>query len=51
MRVKIIYSLGNEGLEKKINTFLVENEDKIEVIEIKWKVFFEHQVMIVYKLK
>jgi hypothetical protein len=51
MKVKIIYSLGHESLEKKINSFLQENEGQIEVTDIKWKAFIEHYVMIVYKTK
>ena len=51
MKVKIIYSFSYGKLEKRINSFLEENEDKIEVIEIKWKTFTEHFAMIVYKIK
>lgn len=37
--------------EERINSFLEGNEDKVEVIEIKWKTFIEHFGMIVYKIK
>ncbi len=49
MRIKILHSLRYNKLEKKVNTFLELNKDDIEVIEIKWKTFIEHYVMIVYK--
>ncbi|MBS4537546.1 hypothetical protein GOQ27_03675 [Clostridium sp. D2Q-11] len=51
MKVKIIYSFSYDKLEERINSFLGKNEDKIEVIDIKWKTFIEHYVMIVYKIK
>ncbi len=49
MKIKIFISLSEKKIEKKVNTFLGENKDKIEIEEIKWRVFFEHYVMIVYK--
>ena len=51
MKIKIIYSLGHNGLEKKVNAFLEENDEKIEIIEIKWKAFLEHYAMIIYNKK
>ena len=51
MKIKMICSLLHTGLEKEVNRFLEENRDKIEVIEIRWKLFLEHHVMIVYKEK
>lgn len=51
MRVKIIQAYRQDGLEKKINAFLQENEGKIEIVEIQWKAFLEHYVMILYKEK
>lgn len=51
MRVIILYSFGYKGLERKVNSFLAENERDIEVVEIKWKCFLEHYAMIVYKPK
>lgn len=50
MRVKMLYSFWHGGLEEKINSFLRENEGKIEVIEIKWKAFCEQYAMIIYKI-
>ncbi|TCT16973.1 hypothetical protein EDC18_101269 [Natranaerovirga pectinivora] len=51
MKVKMIYSLSFSGLERKLNDFLEQNQNKIEVIDIKWKTFIDHYVMIVYKTK
>ena len=51
MKVKIIQSFGREGLEKKMNEFFLANEGKIEIVEIQWKAFLEHYVMILYKEK
>ena len=50
MRIKLITTLEDKPAEKKVNKFLEENEDEIEVIEIRWKVFFIiHYIMIIYK--
>lgn len=51
MKVKIIRSYSHTGLEKYINMFLADNDGKIEVTEIQWKVFFEYSAMIVYNEK
>lgn len=51
MRVKIIQAYRQDSLEKKMNTFLQEHEGKIEIIEIQWKAFLEHYVMILYRDK
>ncbi|SHN69010.1 hypothetical protein [Desulfitobacterium chlororespirans] len=51
MKVKIIQSLRQEGLEQKMNAFFQEQEGNIEIIEIQWKAFLEHYVMILYNEK
>ncbi|EHL05206.1 hypothetical protein HMPREF0322_04135 [Desulfitobacterium hafniense DP7] len=51
MKVKIIQSLRQEGLEQKMNAFFQEHEGNIEIIEIQWKAFLEHYVMILYNEK
>lgn len=51
MKVKIIRSYSPSGLEKYVNMFLADNDGKIDVIEIQWKVFFEYGAMIVYNEK
>ncbi|AGA70866.1 hypothetical protein Desdi_3480 [Desulfitobacterium dichloroeliminans LMG P-21439] len=51
MKVKIIQAFRQGGLEKKLNHFLQENEGKIEILEIQWKAFLEHYVLILYKEK
>ena len=51
MKVKIIQSFRQDGLEKKMNEFLQANEGNIEIVEIQWKAFLEHYVMILYKEK
>lgn len=51
MQVKIFRSLSHSKVEKQINSFLKEMEGKIEIVDIQWKAFLEHYVMILYKLK
>jgi hypothetical protein len=48
VKVKILYSLGYEGLEKEINSFLEENEGRIEIVDIKWQAGSEQFAMIIY---
>lgn len=51
MKVKIITDC-HESLEEKINEFLQNNKNQIEVIDMKWKVYaMTHWVMIVYNEK
>ena len=49
MKVKVISALSCNRLEQKLNWFLQQNEGKIEVIEIKWRVFLDQFAMIIYK--
>ena len=52
MKVKFFgASLNEKKLEEKVNNFLQEKEGKIEVVDIKWKWFIEHFVLLVYKEK
>ncbi|NMA69561.1 MAG: hypothetical protein GX958_09110 [Desulfitobacterium sp.] len=51
MQVKIFRSLSHSRVEEQINAFLKEMEGKIEVVDIQWKAFLEHYVMILYKLE
>ena len=51
MKIKIFYSWFHKSVEKKANLFLEENKGQIKVIEIKWRFFFEHYVMIIYEEK
>ncbi|CED94420.1 MULTISPECIES: hypothetical protein [Romboutsia] len=51
MKVKMITDY-HEGIEDKINNFLQENKDNIDVVDIKWIVYaMAHWVMIIYKEK
>lgn len=49
MKVKIFKSWSENALEYNLNKFLSDNQNKIEVVEMKWKWIFEHYVMIIYK--
>jgi len=50
-KVKILRAWTSKNLEYAINYFLEENEDQIEVIDIKALGFFEESAMIIYKEK
>lgn len=49
LKIKILLSLDDKKFEERVNHFLEENKDKIEVIEIQWKIFIYHYAMIIYK--
>lgn len=49
MKIKLFCAINEKTFEDKVNSFLLENKDKIEVEEIQWKCFFYHYAMIVYK--
>jgi hypothetical protein len=51
MKIKMIYSLDEKKFEKLVNEFLTDNKDKIEIVEIKWRVFIAHYAMIMYNEK
>ena len=44
-------SFNEKKLEKKVNKFLKEKKGQIEVVDIKWKWFLEHFVLLIYKEK
>ncbi len=51
MRVKIFRSFTHSRVEEQVNGFLKEMDGKIEIVDIQWKAFLEHYVMILYKFK
>ena len=51
MRVKIFETVTAAGLEKEINAFLEENNHRIKVVDIKYRLTTStHGVVIVYEL-
>lgn len=49
MKIKMFCSSGETNFEDRVNGFIAENDGKIEVVDIKWRIFFFHYAMIVYK--
>lgn len=49
MKIKMFCSSSETNFEDKVNGFITENEGKIEVVDIKWRIFLFHYAMIVYK--
>lgn len=49
LKIKLLYALDERKFEEKVNNFLAENKDKIEVVEIQWKWVLFHYAMIMYK--
>ncbi|WP_446899561.1 hypothetical protein ACSVC9_06645 [Clostridium sp. LBM24168] len=49
LKIKMLLAFDERKLEEKVNNFLTENKDKIEIVEIQWKLFFYHYVMVIYK--
>ena len=51
MKIKVVYAVDEKKFGNSVNSFLTENKDEIEIIEIKWKWFIYHYAMIIYKEK
>lgn len=51
LKIKLLYAVSEEKFEEKVNNFLTENEDKIEIVDIKWKWVFYHYAMIIFNEK
>ncbi|MBP8639364.1 MAG: hypothetical protein KBI01_00475 [Oscillospiraceae bacterium] len=49
MKIKMFSSLDETNFENKVNGFIADNMGKIEVVDIKWRIFICHFAMIVYK--
>lgn len=49
LKIKLISALDERDFEGKVNNFLEENKEKIEVVEIQWRCFIAHHAMIIFK--
>ncbi|WP_157797099.1 MULTISPECIES: hypothetical protein [Clostridium] len=49
LKIKLIYAVNERKFENRVNNFLAENKDKIQVVDIKWKWAFYHYAMIIFK--
>jgi len=50
MRIKIFRGISYAKVEQEVNRFLAENDGKIEVVDIQWKAFIEHYILVSYRL-
>lgn len=48
MKVKLIYSNTEEGTQRKLNMFLLLNNDKIEVVDIQKSMKDEGYIIVKY---